>query len=317
LVTDALVSAISRRLAFAQGEAIDRVITASLRELAEHTGADAGQLVRHTPDGRFEFVATWWDPKTPPVPTRTDHRTSSYDWLTRKMLNRGAQIVDLRELVDRVGSVAASETAVRWLGILSMVAGDRVVGALVFYFRRDVDPRTVAILNKLEVLGDIMLGSISRRDAELALRASEARYRTIVETSGEGIWTVDLDWKISFANARMATMLGWSVDEIVGRPLLDFVADSAVERTRAYMARRQRGITEVAETTYKRRDGTPVKVRLSRARSSTMRGALSARSRWSRTLPRSSACKPSSLVRAGWKPLASLQAASRTTSTTR
>jgi len=262
-VTDGLVSAISRRLAFAQGEAIDLAIAGSLHDLAQHVGADAGQLVRHTADGRFEFVSTWWQPGTPPVPTRTDHKTSSFDWLTKRMLNRGAQIVDLREVVDRVGSVAASETAVRWFGVIRMVAGERVGGVLVFYFRREVDPGTLAMLNQLEILGDIMLASISRRDAEIALRASEARYRTIVETSGEGIWTVDLDWKISFANARMATMLGWSVDEIVGRPLLDFVADSASERTRDYMARRQAGITEVAETTYKRRDGTPVKVRLS------------------------------------------------------
>ena len=48
----------------------------------------------------------------------------------------------------------------------------------------------------------------ARLAAEAALRASETRYRRMVETAAEGIVVVDEDFAIVFSNERMATMLG-------------------------------------------------------------------------------------------------------------
>ncbi len=60
-----------------------------------------------------------------------------------------------------------------------------------------------------------------RREAEreglsAALVASEQRYRSIVETTAEGIMIGDLDGTIVFANQRMADMLGYAVGDLVG-----------------------------------------------------------------------------------------------------
>src|ERR1700680_628459 len=68
--------------------------------------------------------------------------------------------------------------------------------------------------------------STARRAAE-ALRASEERYRRIVETAYEGIWVIDARNVTTFVNPRMAEMLGWTVDEMVGRPLFDFLDPDA------------------------------------------------------------------------------------------
>ena len=62
--------------------------------------------------------------------------------------------------------------------------------------------------------------AVQRRHAAEALRDSEARYRTIVETAEEGIVQVDVGGTIRFANARMAAMLGVSVAALQGRSLL-------------------------------------------------------------------------------------------------
>lgn len=61
-----------------------------------------------------------------------------------------------------------------------------------------------------------------RRLAE-ALRASQERYRRIVETTHEGIWMADLDGVTTFANPQIARMLGCTVEEMVGRPVFEFV----------------------------------------------------------------------------------------------
>jgi PAS domain S-box-containing protein len=56
-----------------------------------------------------------------------------------------------------------------------------------------------------------------------ALRESELRYRRIVETATEGILLTDPQGKITFANERMADILGWHVEELLGRSRSDFI----------------------------------------------------------------------------------------------
>jgi diguanylate cyclase (GGDEF)-like protein/PAS domain S-box-containing protein len=59
-----------------------------------------------------------------------------------------------------------------------------------------------------------------RQQAQEALARSETLYRTIVETAQEGIWQVDRDNRIVFANPALATLLGCQVQDLVGmRPL--------------------------------------------------------------------------------------------------
>jgi PAS domain S-box-containing protein len=56
-----------------------------------------------------------------------------------------------------------------------------------------------------------------------ALRESEERYRRIVSTAQEGIWVLDGEAKTTYLNQRMAEMLGYTVEETLGRPLFDFM----------------------------------------------------------------------------------------------
>ena len=62
-----------------------------------------------------------------------------------------------------------------------------------------------------------------RQRAEEALHASSERYRLIVQTAAEGIWMTDADGKTTFVNPKMAHMLGYTVQEMLHRPMLDFM----------------------------------------------------------------------------------------------
>jgi PAS domain S-box-containing protein len=69
-----------------------------------------------------------------------------------------------------------------------------------------------------------MVTDISERMRhERAVRASEERYRNIIETTSEGVWMIDGDHRTTYVNRRMAQMLGYGVEEMLGRPLSDFV----------------------------------------------------------------------------------------------
>jgi diguanylate cyclase (GGDEF)-like protein/PAS domain S-box-containing protein len=97
--------------------------------------------------------------------------------------------------------------------------------------------------------------SIAKRAAE-ALRASEERYRRIVETAYEGIWVIDAQNITTFVNPRMAEMLGWTVEEMVGRSVLDFLDADAGATFNANRADRLEGNSLQREVRYKRKDGT-------------------------------------------------------------
>ncbi len=59
--------------------------------------------------------------------------------------------------------------------------------------------------------------------AEEKLRRSEELFRRMVETAGEGIWMLNGDGVTTFANQRMADMLGHPAAQLTGRPVFDFL----------------------------------------------------------------------------------------------
>jgi len=50
---------------------------------------------------------------------------------------------------------------------------------------------------------------------------------SLIAAANEGIWTVDKERVTTFVNPRMAEMLGYGPDDMVGRPMANFLAESA------------------------------------------------------------------------------------------
>ncbi len=61
------------------------------------------------------------------------------------------------------------------------------------------------------------------RKAERALVESERRYREIVETVADVIVTVDMGGRVRSVNPAVKKLLGLDPDEVIGRPLADFI----------------------------------------------------------------------------------------------
>src|SRR5690348_9465534 len=55
------------------------------------------------------------------------------------------------------------------------------------------------------------------------LRASEARYRHLVESASAVIWSIDLGGVITFVNGASETVLGLTPAQMMGRPGLEFL----------------------------------------------------------------------------------------------
>lgn len=62
-----------------------------------------------------------------------------------------------------------------------------------------------------------------RQTVEEALRESEKKYRNLVETSQDIIWTVDQDGRYTFVNRAVQSILGYEPEEVIGQLFSQFI----------------------------------------------------------------------------------------------
>jgi PAS domain S-box-containing protein len=88
------------------------------------------------------------------------------------------------------------------------------------------------------------------------LRASEERYRALIDTAYEGIWTLDAQGRINYVNQRMAQMLGYSVKDLLERPAFDFMDGQTQREAQQSLERLKQGVTEQYNFQLRRQDGS-------------------------------------------------------------
>jgi len=96
------------------------------------------------------------------------------------------------------------------------------------------DERTIAFYNNVthdeegRVTGVLFSGTdiTDRKKGEAALKASEEKYRNLVDNAPVGVFTSKLDGEILFVNDAMARLLGYTdVDEVKGRNATSYYAN--------------------------------------------------------------------------------------------
>ena len=93
---------------------------------------------------------------------------------------------------------------------------------------------------------------------EEKLLRSEQRYRKMIETTNDGVWTLDREFRTTFANQQMEAMLGYSTGEMTGRHLTDFYFPEDVPRKREDMEKRRAGLSEVVYNRMRHKDGSEI-----------------------------------------------------------
>src|SRR5882672_3154536 len=111
------------------------------------------------------------------------------------------------------------------------------------------------------------LSTLRARVAELEaycarLRAEEQRHRMFVEVADEGLWAIDAREITIDANQKMASMLGTTIEKLLGASLFDCMDEHAVAECRALLERRRRGVGEQHEFEFVRRDGGRIRTRM-------------------------------------------------------
>ncbi len=91
---------------------------------------------------------------------------------------------------------------------------------------------------------------------ELTLR--EEQYRTIVNTAQEGIWQMDGQKNTVYVNPRMAEMLGFTPEEMLGKNVTSFLPPEELDHYTQRMIHRMHGENERYEQEFVKKDGSRI-----------------------------------------------------------
>lgn len=128
-----------------------------------------------------------------------------------------------------------------------------------FYVQKGGDPDA-----QFAELSNNIKSAVKRKRAEDALRASETRYRTIINTTVDGFWLVDANTEMIIdVNDTYCKMVGYTREEILKKRVADFdvnelPADVANRITRIIVTG-----YEIFETYHKCKNGTSIPLEIS------------------------------------------------------
>lgn len=126
----------------------------------------------------------------------------------------------LAELVKRLEQGAKGDLSVR----LNKHSDDEV-GRLARYFN--------SFMERLQEYSRNLEAEIKeRKEAEVALRYSENRYRSVIEAMPDAMVVYDMEGQVTYLNPAFTEVFGWTSDECMGRKLDHFVPKENWEETR-------------------------------------------------------------------------------------
>jgi PAS domain S-box-containing protein len=130
-------------------------------------------------------------------------------------------------------------------------------------YRYRIWAAVVALIVQTAIIIILLLNIRRRRHAEKALISSEQRYRILVETITDGVFTLDTNGRFTFLNPEFENITGYPAQDFLGLPFTAILApeyiDPTIEKFRRGLAGEAIPIYEVA---LKHKDGKTVPVEL-------------------------------------------------------
>ncbi|MGZ5034451.1 MAG: PAS domain-containing protein, partial [Usitatibacter sp.] len=164
--------------------------------------------------------------------------------LIREVLATGNSvwIADVTSKPDFLRGKLAAAAGLHGAFALPVLMGDRVLGAIEFFGRdvRHSDPWLLQTsINVGRQIGQLMV----RRQAENAMRESEARFRSLTQLSSDWYWEQDAELRFTAISGRVSETLDLPVADFLGKRRWELemvgVTPEAIEAHKRTLARRK------------------------------------------------------------------------------
>jgi len=233
LEMDRTVAVISGRLI--RGTDVDEAITASMGDLGRLSGASRVYLYLLSEDGdTLTNTHEWCDAGVPPQMTSlAPFPTSSIAWSMDRLRNE--YIIRIADVSTLPPEAATEKASLEGRGIQSVLAlpvylHGKLGGVMGYSYRDPVDRWDNRDLRMLRIASEIIGAALTRRRAEQALQDSEERYRTFVQTTDQGISTMDVNGVYHFMNRVSAEKQGGEPGDFVGKTMWDVFPPEVADR---------------------------------------------------------------------------------------
>lgn len=218
-------------------EDIGNGINAALESIGEFTGIDRSYIFLLSNDGkRISNTHEWCaDGIRPEIDNLQELPVEMFPWWMEK-LNNFEEIVIPRvaDLPPEAGREKAilDDQNIRSLVVAPMVYVGKLIGFLGFDSVRVERSWSDEIIRLINIIGEIFTNAIQHKRAGEELEKSAEKYRTIVETSHDLIWTTDLEGNITFINRRGSEMMGYDTDDLLGKNITNYISSKDQSKAR-------------------------------------------------------------------------------------
>ncbi|MFX0007647.1 MAG: PAS domain S-box protein [Promethearchaeota archaeon] len=101
-----------------------------------------------------------------------------------------------------------------------------------------------------------------RKEYEKKLEISEEKYRYLIENAIEGVWVIDSNAISTLVNPSLANMLGYSMEEMIGKSLFSFMDKEQKSITEFHLEKRKQGISGERDGIFIHKNGGEVYLRI-------------------------------------------------------
>jgi len=207
----------------------------------------------------FTYFVDENDP--PPVSRKLGRGLTEYVLRSGKPLL--ADFAKIRELENQREIEAIGRDCVDWLGV-PLRRGNKVFGIIALQSYDTKIRHSDYDRDILTYVSQHISVALVRKQQEEALRASEARHRSLVESAVYGMYRSSLDGKFLDVNPALVKMLGYSsAEELMAVDMARDIYLDSDHRAAVINAYRESGCLESCELRWKRKDGRSITVRLS------------------------------------------------------
>lgn len=118
---------------------------------------------------------------------------------------------------------------------------------------------TPLVISFISLVFIFLLGDLVLRDSLAEARRNEGRYRSLFTRTNDAVFLIDPRLRYLEVNEQGAALLGYSPEELVGKPMAEVIAPTELTAMKANFSRLQReGVLPLFERTMIRKDGSRI-----------------------------------------------------------
>ena len=198
---------------------VDREIEDAQRRICESLDIDILAVWQLSNEDSAALTATHYysnqqGPQPPGLLKQED-----FPWFVKQL--QAGRIVAVSSLEEMPAEAAHDREVCRQLGIKSnlsiplSVGGGPLIGVLGFNTTRAEHDWPDALVDQLQLIGQIFANALVRKRFELALRESEERLSLAADSADVGFWVLDCRTGVFWTSEKARVIFGYSADQVI------------------------------------------------------------------------------------------------------